>query len=418
MIALILKGYPRLSETFIAQEILALERRGLKLLIVSLRHPTDTERHPIHAEIQSPVLYLPEYLYQEPWRVLKGILAGLRRAGIRRAFKTWWHDLGRDFSANRIRRFGQALVLARELPDEITSLYTHFIHTPGSTGRYCSLITGLPWVGSAHAKDIWTQPEWELREKLADITWLVTCTRANRDYLAGLSPDPARVELVYHGIDFSRFPTPTRPADSDRDGTAQPVRLISVGRAVDKKGYDLLLAALARLPRTLKWRFTHIGGGPLLPQLKQQADTLGLSERVEWLGALAQTAVLERYRQADLFVLPCRISDDGDRDGLPNVLMEAQSQALCCLATAVSGIPELIVDGESGVLVEQNDVPALSRELERLIGDPQLRHTLAQTGYRRVRSLFSFEHGIDRLLDKFAGQERLNAHRPAPSEPA
>ncbi|WP_229680708.1 glycosyltransferase family 4 protein [Marinobacterium zhoushanense] len=387
----------------------------MKLLIVSLRHPTDSKRHPIHAEIKSPVLYLPEYLHQEPWRVLKGLIAAIRQPGFGRAFKSWWRDLMRDFTTNRIRRFGQALVLARELPAETSGLYTHFIHTPGSVGRYCSLITGLDWVGSAHAKDIWTLSDWELSEKLADIGWLVTCTHANRDYLAQLSPDPKRVELVYHGIDFNRFPAPERTDELDRDGVAREVRLISVGRAVDKKGYDLLLAALARLPSHLKWSFTHIGGGPLLAQLKAQATALGLSERIVWMGALAQAQVLEHYRRSDLFVLPCRISEDGDRDGLPNVLMEAQSQALCCLATNVSGIPELIIDGESGVLVEQNDISALSRELERLVRDPLQRQQMGQAGYERVRSQFSFEHGIDLLIEKF--EERDLFRQPALASP-
>ncbi|MBR9882623.1 MAG: glycosyltransferase family 4 protein [Oceanospirillales bacterium] len=407
MIALILKGYPRLSETFIAQEILALERRGVKILIVSLRHPTDVKRHPIHEEIRSPVLYLPEYLHDEPLRVMKGVFAAIGRRGFWQALKSWLRDLKRDFSSNRARRFGQALVLARELPAETTALYTHFIHTPGSVGRYCSLLNGLPWVGSAHAKDIWTQSEWELRDKLADISWLVTCTRANRDYLASLAPDDGRVDLVYHGLDFSRFSTPEVRDRSLNDGINQPVKLISVGRAVEKKGYNLLIDALAMMPKELDWSLTHIGGGPLLGELKAQAEKLGLYNRITWMGAMAQSEVLKHYRESDLFVLPSRITDDGDRDGLPNVLMEAQSQGLCCLATSVSGIPELIIDGETGVLVEQNDSAALARELERLIRSPKVRQSLAEAGYERVLSQFSFEHGIDRLMDKFNEQNLL-----------
>ncbi|KEA62338.1 Glycosyl transferase, group 1 family protein [Marinobacterium lacunae] len=407
MIALILKGYPRLSETFIAQEILALERRGVKILIVSLRHPTDVKRHPIHEEIRSPVLYLPEYLRDEPLRVMKGVFAAIGRRGFWQALKSWLRDLKRDFSSNRARRFGQALVLARELPAETTALYTHFIHTPGSVGRYCSLLNGLPWVGSAHAKDIWTQSEWELRDKLADISWLVTCTRANRDYLASLAPDDGRVDLVYHGLDFSRFSTPEVRDRSLNDGINQPVKLISVGRAVEKKGYNLLIDALAMMPKELDWSLTHIGGGPLLGELKAQAEKLGLDNRITWMGAMAQSEVLKHYRESDLFVLPSRITDDGDRDGLPNVLMEAQSQGLCCLATSVSGIPELIIDGETGVLVEQNDSAALARELERLIRSPKVRQSLAEAGYEHVRSQFSFEHGIDRLMDKFNEQNLL-----------
>src|SRR5262249_27968026 len=148
------------------------------------------------------------------------------------------------------------------------------------------------------------------------------------------APSDERVTLIYHGLDGTRFPSPPRRTSS-RDGgdAADPVRLLSVGRAVAKKGYDDLLTALARLPRDLAWRLTHIGGGPLLPGLRRQATELGLSDRIEWRGAQAQEAVLAAYREADLFVLASRISADGDRDGLPNVLLEAQSQRLAVVST-------------------------------------------------------------------------------------
>ncbi|MEH6822994.1 MAG: glycosyltransferase family 4 protein [Motiliproteus sp.] len=404
-VALILKGYPRLSETFIAQEILELEKRGLRLLIVSLRHPTDSNIHPIHNEIQAPVLYLPEYLHQQPLRVLKGLLSALRRPGFSRALHSWLRDLRRDPSLNRIRRFGQALVLSRELPDSIAHLYAHFIHTPASVTRYGAQINELPWSASAHAKDIWTLPDWEAREKLDELDWLVTCTRANSEHLKNLSNYPERIELVYHGLDFSRFPAPAATDGREpalRNGRQHAVRLISVGRAVEKKGYADLLQALALLPDELQWQFTHIGGGPLLDNLKQQAQQLGLSDRIQWLGAQPQRLVLEQYRHADLFVLASQIIGDGDRDGLPNVLMEAQSQKLCCLATDISGIPELINTGQTGLLVPQRDVTALSQSLQQLITQPQLRQQLAEAGYQRVTEEFPVNRGIDRLMDKFA----------------
>jgi len=163
-VAFVLKGYPRLSETFIAQEIAALEKRGLDILIVSLRRPTDGALHPVHREIKAEVLYLPEYLLLEPIRVVR---AFFKTKNIGKAAKVWLKDLLRDPTPNRIRRFGQALVLAAEAPKDITRLHAHFLHTPASVARYAALLRGLPWSGSAHAKDIWTIPEWEKREKLA-----------------------------------------------------------------------------------------------------------------------------------------------------------------------------------------------------------------------------------------------------------
>ncbi|HKS89706.1 MAG TPA: colanic acid biosynthesis glycosyltransferase WcaL, partial [Stellaceae bacterium] len=157
-VAFVLKGYPRLSETFIAQEILALERRGLAIDIVSLRHPTDRATHPVHGRIAAPVLYLPEYLKDEPRRVWASWRRARRLAGYRAARRQWLADLIRDPTPNRIRRFGQALVLAAEIGADVRHLHAHFLHTPASVTRYAALMRGLPWSVSAHAKDIWTIP--------------------------------------------------------------------------------------------------------------------------------------------------------------------------------------------------------------------------------------------------------------------
>ncbi|MBE9555561.1 MAG: glycosyltransferase [Proteobacteria bacterium] len=401
-VAVILKGYPRLSETFIAQEILALQRRGLDLRIVSLRHPTDKEIHPVHREITAPVSYLPEYLHSEPFRVLRGFAAARKLPGYARARATWRHDLARDRTRNRVRRFGQACVLAAELPGDITHLYAHFLHTPASVTRYAAIMRGLPWSCSAHAKDIWTSPNWEIAEKLADAAWTVTCTRAGFDRLAGLAPDPDKVGLVYHGLDLDRFPPPTgaRPA---RDGgdPGEPAIILSVGRAVEKKGYGDLLAALALLPPEMNWRFRHIGGGGVSDRLKAEAERLGITGRICWLGARSQEKVLEELRAADLFVLSSKIGKDGDRDGLPNVLMEAASQTLPLLATSVSGIPELVEDGRTGLLVEPGDIEALARSLARLIRDPELRRELGAAGARKVGADFSLSGNIAGIAARF-----------------
>lgn len=400
-VAFVLKGYPRLSETFIAQEIAALERRGLEILIVSLRHPTDARRHPVHDEIRAPLLYLPEYLYQEPLRVWRAWSRLRRWPAYAAARARWLRDLRRDPTPNRVRRFGQALVLAAELPEDIARLHVHFLHTPASVARYAALLRGLPWSGSAHAKDIWTTPEWEKREKLADCEWLVTCTEANRAHLAALAPQ-GKVELVYHGLDLARFPPPAaaRPA---RDGSnaADPVVLLSVGRLVEKKGTDVLLEALAQLPPALHWRLVHVGGGPLKAKLQRLASALGIADRITWRGALPQPEILAALRDADLFALASRIAGDGDRDGLPNVLAEAQSQGLACVATAVSAIPELIEDGVTGVLVAPESPAALAQALGALIADPARRAALGAAGRERVLARFALEPNLERLARRF-----------------
>jgi glycosyltransferase involved in cell wall biosynthesis len=401
-VAFVLKGYPRLSETFIAQEILALERLGLEILIVSLRHPTDRAVHPVHRQIRGALLYLPEYLHREVGRVWRGWWRSRRTLGYLAARAAWLSDLRRDPSLNRIRRFGQALVLAAELPDDIDRIHAHFLHTPSSVARYAALLTGLEWSASAHARDIWTSPEWEKRRKLAEAKWIVTCTEVARDHLQRLASRPNTVWLCYHGLDLARFePAPWQLARRDGSDPKRPVVILSVGRAVAKKGYDELLNALALLPGGLYWRFVHIGGGPLAGTLRQQAERLRLSDRVEWRGARAQPDVLNAYREADIFVLGSKIAEDGDRDGLPNVLVEAQSQRLACVSTNLSAIPELIEPEVTGLLVPPGDPIALAEHLERLIRDPEERARFGAAGERRVRDSFSMEAGVRLLADRF-----------------
>jgi glycosyltransferase involved in cell wall biosynthesis len=197
-----------------------------------------------------------------------------------------------------------------------------------------------------------------------------------------------------------------RPA---RDGRSpeDPIILLSVGRAVEKKGFDVLLHALARLPPMVSWRLAHIGAGTALGSLQRLARELGIASRIRWHGAQPQPKVIEQYRQADLFVLACRVARDGDRDGLPNVLMEAQSFGLACLSTRVAAIPELIIDGETGVLVPPDDPAALADALRRLISRPEWRQRLAAAGLRRVQSAFSFDAGIDQLVARFTQAGRV-----------
>lgn len=404
-ILVVLKGYPRLSETFIAQELLGLERAGFDLTLISMRRPTDKKRHPVHDEIKARVVYLPEYLHEEPLRVLKGLFASFSRKGFGALMKRFFADLPRDVSRNRFRRLGQALVLAREWPDNGQWLHAHFIHTPASVTEYASILTGVPWTVSAHAKDIWTSPDWELNEKLSSARWAVTCTRTGYEHMRTLTSRPDAVHLSYHGLDLARFGhfSGDRPK-RDGSATSDPVFLLSVGRAVEKKGYDILLNALALLPKDLAWRLEHIGGGDELAKLKALASTLGLSERIIWKGALAQEDVLDHYRRADLFVLACRIAANGDRDGLPNVLVEASSQRLACLSTNISGVPELLTDDENGLVVPPEDPKALAAALERAIRDPALRHRLGDAAEQRVRAHFDYHSSIAQLTQLFEAE--------------
>ncbi|KIN63426.1 Glycosyltransferase, group 1 family protein [Sulfitobacter noctilucicola] len=396
-LAIVVKGWPRLSETFIAQELVALEEAGVDFDIWSLRHPTDGKTHPLHDRLKAPVLYLPEYLRDDPARVARAMGAAAEMPGFEAAAEAYRADLARDDTVNRRRRWGQACVMAHELPADVGGIYAHFLHTPSSVARYAAILRGLPWSFSAHAKDIWTSPEWELREKLSATThgasFGATCTGFGAKHLQDLADTPTRVDLVYHGLDLSRFPS---PPDRPLRNPASPFHMMSVGRLVEKKGFDNLIDALALLPATLDWHWTHIGGGALDAQMRARAADKGVDDRITWRGACDQPEVIEAMRQADLFVLPSRIAEDGDRDGLPNVLMEAASQKLAILSTPVSAIPEFIDNGVHGVL-SSDDPASLASEMMRLAADPALADKMTEAAFERLTQDFLMHPGIVHL---------------------
>lgn len=404
-LVVVVKGYPRLSETFIAQELRGLELAGLELVIVSLRHPTDKKRHAVHDEIAADLLYLPEYLHREPLRVLRGLWRARRHPGFWPTLRGWLNDFRRDPSRNRMRRLGQAAVLVAEWPKGGAWLHAHFIHTPASVADYAAQILQMGWTVSAHAKDIWTSPDWELSAKLDRAKWAVTCTEMGHKHLQTLATAPKNVHLSYHGLNLDRFPPYTTPRpNKDGKNPADPVQIVSVGRAVPKKGYDILLRALALLPANLHWRFTHLGGGTERETLRHLAQSLGVANRIHWQGSVDQSEVLAAYRASDLFALACRITSDGDRDGLPNVLVEAASQGLACLSTNISGIPELFRNGQNGWLVPSDDPVALSHALHIAISSPALRRQYGEAAAAQVRATLDYHHSVNQLVTLFAAE--------------
>lgn len=394
-LAIVVKGWPRLSETFIAQELVALEEAGHQFDIWSLRHPTDVKRHPLHDRLQAQVRYLPEYLYQEPDRVWAARAKAQQLPGYATAYRIWREDLRRDPTKNRVRRFGQACVMAAELPDSTLALYAHFLHTPASVTRYAAIMRGLPWSFSAHAKDIWTSPDWEKREKLDSATFGAafgaTCTAYGAEHLRDLA-NGTEIDLIYHGLDLNRFPEPPTRTLRSADG---PLHMLSVGRLVEKKGFDRLIDAFAQLDG-IDWHWTHIGGGDLRDPLAKRADAHGISDRITWRGACDQPEVISAMRDCDLFVLPSRIASDGDRDGLPNVLMEAASQLLPILSTSVAAIPEFITSGTHGILSD-DDPSALAAAITQMARDPDGTSAMAEAARTRLLAEFGMDPGIAQL---------------------
>ena len=390
-LCVLVHAWPRLSMTFVAQELVGLESQGLNLWIATYGKP-DAIRHPIHDQLKAEVHRLADKGVDYP-RFLRAFFKVRRKPGFAAALALFRRSMKARATRREWRSFARGVIIAAELPADIRMVYAHFIGSATTVARYAAMIAGLPLAASAHARDIWTSSEDNIRDKLSAMDWCTTCTKLGAEYLQKLSGDPAKVHLIYHGLSFDRFPSDP-PRRGNADGSDAPVQLLSVGRAVEKKGFDVLLDALSKLPANLRWHWTHVGGGKILDQLQNQAEALGLSNRISSLGAQDQRQIIDLYRGSDLFVLPCREASDGDRDGLPNVLMEAQSQALACLSTDFSEIPELIIDGQTGVLVPPADAVALTEALDRLIRSPEEREQLGLAGYKRVRSKFEADGGI------------------------
>ena len=341
----------------------------MELALVALRRPTDKKRHPVHDEIKAPVFYLPEYLHEEPGRVLERLArAASPRAGFWRALGAFAADLPREFTRNRFRRFGQALVLAANGRKAARWLHAHFIHTPASVARYASLMLGIPWTCSAHAKDIWTSADWELAEKLdggaldGDLHGSPAssiCARSRRGR--------GNVHLSYHGLDLARF-GPFAGERSDRDGSdpAAPVTVLSVGRAVEKKGYDMLLKALALLPADLNWRFDHIGGGELLAKLRALADELGhRRSRRPGRAGWRRTTCLRTTGRPTSSRWPAASRRTATATACPTCWSRRRARAWSASRPTISGVPELLDDGENGLVVPPEDPAALAAALER-----------------------------------------------------
>ena len=425
-IAYVVKGYPRLSELFVASEIHRVEQAGVPLRLYSLLDPGETFTHPLTERI----VVRPSYLTPSPPLSGLGLQAFLRQAVPRygsqllRVARRRPIGLVRGltsglFQARRARTLGplrlrtlKEILLAVDLADRllaepgVTHLHAHFAHAPTTVTWLAARITGLSFSFTAHAKDIYDashNPAGLLRRKLEAAEFVVTCTEANRTHLAGIAP-AAHIHRVYHGLNAELTGlldgAPPHPA---RDHG--PLRVVSVGRLVPKKGFDVLVEACALLvAEGVDVRCRIIGpSDEAEPALRDLIAARGLAGVVDLVGPMRQADLAREYADADVFALPCRILDSGDRDGIPNVLVEALAAGLPVVTTPISGITELIVDGETGLLVEPDDPTALAGALARLRADRPLVARLAANGARQVRERFDGDRLARQLADLFAG---------------
>ena len=438
-IGYILKGYPRTSETFITNEIHLLETLGLKLSIFSIKRLTGQQRHAVVNAIRAPVIYLPQVpllgevpfikwlaislpkFIRSHWRLCRSrprdYLKTLREA-ITLSFKYRagsWLKPRKAF----IKEFLQAGYIAQQVLEsgQIRHLHAHFCHTATSIAMFASRLCGLPFSFTAHAKDIYLRqlnPGDLLRTKMGQAKFIVTCTEDNRAYLEGIGPGGVPIYVSYHGLDTELFAPPARVTGHHPD---QPVPLIlSVGRFVEKKGFTYLVEACRRLKdQGHEFQCQLIGGADAeTDRVRSRIQELQLEDTVLIRPAVTQEELRQIYRQGTVFVLPCQIVESGDRDGIPNVLVEAMAQGLPVVSTNISGIPELIDQGVNGLLVPQKDAAALAEAVEALLVNPSLRRELGKAAREKVCRRFDAKENILKLYDLFRSclNEHEEVHQP------
>ena len=404
-LGMILKGFPRISETFISNEILLLEKAGFKIHIFSMRRPRETFSHSNVKNIRASVDYLPEtLLVQFPRFLFHNLLLAKQNPTI------YWHVLKSAVLRLRqtrklatIKHFLQAGYLVHKcLPKQnVVHFHAHFAHSPTSVAWFTSQLSGLPFSFTAHAKDIYTSDPKLLSEKINKSEFIITCTEHNKEYLNELENSRnTPIYRIYHGIDtelFNRREATTRPEPQP------PYRLLTVARMTPKKGIPTVLEAI-RILRDEGMPIKHflIGDGDDRKHVLALIKDLNLENTSQWLGTLPHEKVLECYRQADLFVLGCEIALDGDRDGIPNVILESMAMGVPVVSTHISAIPEVISSHVTGLLVRPHAPEEMARSIKQLLTDINLRKKVIESARTRVLEEFDNRALIRDLAKVFA----------------
>jgi len=390
VLGMILKGYPRISESFISNEILLLEQQGIPIHIFSMRHPRESFSHESVKQIKARVDYLPQSILMAlPQLLFYNLSLALKRPGpYLRAILVALRRFLRTHKSATIKHLLQAGYLVRKLlpGSQVIHLHAHFAHSPSSVAMFASQLSGIDFSFTGHAKDIYTSNPLQLKEKMVKARFVVTCTEYNRRHLSTLVGN-GNVALyrMYHGIDLGLF-----TGGDPRTNPVEPYHLVTVARLVPKKGLPTVYRALQRLQQEgVDFQHTLIGDGDDLNEVLALIRDMGLSDSCKWVGTLAHEHVLDYYRRSDLFVLGCEQAANGDRDGIPNVFVESLAMGLPVVGTRLSAIPELIWDGKTGLLVQPGDDEEMARAMQRILTDTQLREQIISSGKKRVRQAFN-----------------------------
>lgn len=412
VIAYILKGYPRISETFISNEILMLERLGFTMRLFSMRQPRENFSHASVKNIRARVDYLPTELLLDLPRLLAPnlFLAAKVPARYRQALALAGQRFRRNRKIATVKHLLQAGYMTNRFllnEPEICHLHGHFAHSPTSVTMFGSILSGLPFSFTAHAKDIYTSQPEQLREKIAMARFVVTCTQHNGEYLQAIAGNVATpIHCVYHGIDLQLF-----NGEAAKPAPRMPYQLFTVARLTEKKGLPTIYRALAVL-RQKGLAFAHvlIGDGEDRAAIEALIAALGLDDCCTLLGTRTHDEVLARFRQSDVFVLGCEIAGNGDRDGIPNVLVESLAMGVPAVSTTVSAIPEILLHGKTGLTVPPADPEAMASGILAMLEDQGLRQKVITNGRAWVTEQFDNQRLTRKLADIFASQPHIGPY--------
>jgi glycosyltransferase involved in cell wall biosynthesis len=412
-IGYLLRSYPRLSQTFILNEILALEKIGVSIQIFALTDPHEKVVQMQVDQVQAPVHYLDADTQPRSLRTLlkenaevarlhlKGYLRSLRYIAANRII-----DEGYTASS-RWDCFLQAVHLIyfldrqqRNNGKKIDHLHAHFAHDPALIAYLVQMMTGIPYSFTAHARDLYQVPEKALTDRIHGARAVITCCGANLEYLNRIAASQhSKFRLIYHGVNLRDF----QPVSSSGADPRQPEPFIlSIGRLVEKKGFqDLLQALLLVKERDVRFQCAIFGDGPLCQQLQAWIQEHGLTGEVKLMGDRTQQELIAEYQNATLFILTPIQTEDGDRDGIPNVLVEAMAVGLPVITTAVAGIPELVENNQNGLLYESHDVYGISSGIIELLGNAEKRRQFGSAASRKVREQFDVDRAAMQLKTLF-----------------
>jgi glycosyltransferase involved in cell wall biosynthesis len=416
-IGYVVKMFPRLSETFILNEILELERQEMALHIFSMKRPVEKVVHAHTSDVRSPVTYLPESFLQSSLSILGGQLYVWRKHR-----SAWRHTL-----RNVLRRarpgsnradflaFCQACCLIHDMRG-ISHLHAHYASVPARLALLVRRISGASYSITTHAKDIFQDNPFaspKLLERMLHARFVVANSRFSADHIRSGLEAPVEIHTIYNGVDLNAFPL-------RKSAPEEPV-ILSVGRLVEKKGFsDLISACQILKQRGARFTCDLVGTGRLSEALKIQIRNCAVGDRIRMLGPLPQQVLRQHLERAMVFALPCIQAADGDRDILPNVIKEAMAVGVPVVTTRLDGIEELIEDGVSGALVPPGDPPALAAKLELLLNHRELRGRLAAGGRTMIEERFDRRSNIVKLkslLQSATDCRPTEASAPPGSEP-